>query len=85
VEARVTPQQKAILQHAAALRGISLTDFLVTSAQSVAESVIREHEIITLTARDSIAFAEAVLNPGEPNATLRAAFARHNEEVTSRK
>ncbi len=43
----------------------------------------REQRIVTLTARDSAAFAEAMLNPREPNAALRAAFDRHAKEVSS--
>jgi uncharacterized protein (DUF1778 family) len=81
LEARVTPQQKELLQYAAELKGLSLTDFLITSAQSIAEATIREHNVITLTKRDSQAFAEALLNPGQPNAELRAAFARFSREV----
>ncbi|HKP51632.1 MAG TPA: DUF1778 domain-containing protein [Chloroflexia bacterium] len=81
LEARVTRQQKALLQRAAELRGLSLTDFLIMSAQSAAEAIIREHNVITLTARDSLAFAEALLNPREPNEALRAAFARYSENV----
>jgi uncharacterized protein (DUF1778 family) len=84
LEARVTRQQKELLQHAAELRGLSLSDFLITSAQSAAETIIREHNIVTLTTRDSIAFAEALLNPGEPNEALRKAFARHDREVISK-
>ncbi len=84
LEARVTLQQKRLLQRAAELRGLSLTDFLVTSAQTAAEAAIREHNVIALTAEDSIAFAEALLNPREPNASLRAAFARYSEEVADR-
>jgi uncharacterized protein (DUF1778 family) len=70
-----------LLQRAAELRGLSLTDFLVTSAQTVAEATIREHNVITLTAQDSLAFAEALLSPREPNEALRAAFARHDENI----
>lgn len=81
LEARVTPQQKELLQHAAELKGLSLTDFVITSAQQIAEATIREHSVITLTKRDSLAFAEALLNPGEPNAELRTAFARYSREV----
>lgn len=84
VEARVTEEQKLILQRAADLRGLSLSDFLITSAQSAAEAVIREHNIIVLTVRDSIAFAEAILNPGEPNEALRAANERYKRDVISR-
>ena len=82
IEARVTQKQKEILQRAAELRGLSLTEFLITSAQKAAEATLREHNVIMLTVRDSIAFAEALLTPGEPNATLRAAFERYTQEVT---
>lgn|SRR5512145_1442761 len=81
LEARVTPQQKQVLLRAAELLGLSLTDFLIMSAQQAAEATIREHHIIALTARDSTAFAEAILNPGEPNAALRTAFARVQEDT----
>ena len=81
LEARVTPQQKELLLYAAELKGLSLTDFLITSAQHIAEATIREHNVITLTKRDSQAFAEALLNPQQPNAELRAAFARYGREV----
>jgi uncharacterized protein (DUF1778 family) len=84
LEARVSPEQKALFEHAAALQGQSLTDFLVQSAQSAAEVVIREHEIIHLTARDSAVLAEALLNPPEPNDTLRAAAQRYRVLVESR-
>jgi len=81
LEARVTPQQKGLLVQAAELSGLSLSDFLVWSASRAAQDAIREHNVITLTARDSLAFAEALLNPSKPNAALRAAFARHSEDI----
>lgn len=84
LEARVTQQQKSIIQRAAQLSGLSITDFLVTSAQNKAEDVIREHNVITLTAQDSVLFTSALLNPREPNAALRNAFARHAAEVINR-
>ncbi len=84
LEARISPQQKSIIQRAAQLSGLSVTDFVVTSAQNKAEEVIREHNIITLTAQDSVLFATALLNPREPDAALRDAFARHGEEVIER-
>lgn len=80
LEARVTPQQKGILQRAAELQGVSLTDFLVTSAHEAAKEIIRENNVITLTAQDSIAFTNALFEQHEPNAVLRAAFARYAEE-----
>ncbi len=81
---RVTPEQKALLQRAAALRGLSLAGFLVQSAQAAAEEVIRKREIITLSARDTAVLVEALLNPPPPNEALRAALRRHRDLVDSR-
>ena len=84
LEARVSPDLKALLQRAADLQGRSLTDFVLESARHAAEAVIHEHEVITLSARDSRAFVEALLNPPAPNERLRAAFARYQQEVVER-
>ncbi len=83
LEARIPRHIKELIQRAADLRGLSLTDFITVSAQQAAEATIREHRVITLTARDSLLFAEALLNPREPNAHLRAACALHDEDVIS--
>ncbi len=74
IEARLQPEKKARIQHAADLEGVSLSDFLVSTAYAAAEDVIRQHEVLELTERDSILFVEALLNPPEPNERLRAAL-----------
>ena len=79
LEARVSPEQKALIQRAAALTGRSLTDFVVSSAQAAAEETIRTHEVIRLSARDTEILIEALLNPPEPNEALREAARRHRE------
>lgn len=81
LEARLSPEQKALLERAAALEGRSLTDFVVSSAQSAALETIQRYEVISLTARDSLAFAEAFANPPAPNERLRAAARRHRELI----
>jgi uncharacterized protein (DUF1778 family) len=78
---RITEEQKILLQRAADIQGRSLSDFVIESAQRVAEAVIRAHEVITLSTEDSRAFAEALLNPPAPNERLREAFARYQQEV----
>jgi uncharacterized protein (DUF1778 family) len=77
LEARLTPEQKEVLQRAAALEGTSLTDFVVRSAQRAAEQSIRDHSRLVLTVRESRDFVEALLNPPAPSATLRAAAGRY--------
>ncbi len=72
--ARVQPGEKALLQHAADLRGQTLTQFLLTSARVAAEEVIRQHEVVVLSAVDCRMLAEALLNPSPPNDHMRTAF-----------
>jgi uncharacterized protein (DUF1778 family) len=81
---RMPPEQKELLQRAADLQGRSLKDFVMDSAQRAAQEVIREHDVMTLSARDSRAFADAMLNPREPNAALRRAVARYRRDVEER-
>ena len=45
VAARVTPEQKRLLQRAAELTGRSLTDFILSSAQEKAEETLRTHRV----------------------------------------
>jgi uncharacterized protein (DUF1778 family) len=80
LEARVSPEQKELMQRAAALEGQTLTHFVVSSAQRAAEQTIREHEVLMLTPQESRQFVEALLNAPTPNAALRAA-ARHYQQV----
>src|SRR5438105_10141645 len=84
LEARIPKHVKDLLKYAANLSGVSVTDFLIVAIQKGAETTIREHNIITLSARDSAAFADALLNPGEPNEALGEAFTRYKQEVISR-
>lgn len=81
IEARLTPEQKALLQQAAALQGRSLSEFVVQGALQAATEVVRAHTLITLTAEESRAFVEALLNPEPPNAALREAAARYRQTI----
>lgn len=82
--ARVSPEQKALIERAARLEGRSVTNFLVHSAQREAERVIREREAMALSPRDSVTFVRALLDPPPPSEALRAAFARNHPLVESR-
>lgn len=77
LEARVTPDQKKLIARAAALRGSSVTEFIVASAQQAAADTIKEFELLTLhdAARD--VFVNAILRPPAPNAAARKAAQRY--------
>jgi uncharacterized protein (DUF1778 family) len=79
LEARVTREQKQLIERAAELEGRSITDFVVASAQSAARQVIQDHEILKLTARDREVFVQALLNPPKPTDKLRHAVRRYKE------
>lgn len=84
LEARVTPEQKEFIQHAARLMGRSLSDFILTSLQESAKKAIEEHQEVTvlnLSLRDRIAMVEAYLNPPPPSEKMIAAFRRYKNEV----
>lgn len=77
VAARLSTDQKQLLQRAADLEHRTLTDFMVDSGVRRAEEVIRRHEVITLSEQGARAFMEAVYNPQPPTAYLRQAAERY--------
>jgi uncharacterized protein (DUF1778 family) len=72
LEARVDSEQKSFFQRAAALRGVSLKEFMVVSMREAAVKTIQEHEWI-LSTRDQQVLVDVLTNPPEPNAALREA------------
>ncbi|MGH7103538.1 MAG: DUF1778 domain-containing protein [Acetobacteraceae bacterium] len=55
----------------------TLTDFVIASVHDAAVRVKAETQTIRLNAADSRVFAEALLNPREPNTRLKAAAQRY--------
>jgi uncharacterized protein (DUF1778 family) len=72
---RVSPETKAKLVRAAALRNTDLTNFVMQTALREAEAVIEAAEVIRLSERDYARVLDLLENPPAPNARLRAAIA----------
>ena len=81
VEARLNPMQKRRIEHAASLKGTSLSDFMVSSAEDAAVRTIKEHEVWTLTDRDREVFVKALLHPPRPSPRMKAALKRYRKLV----
>src|SRR5258707_11099897 len=79
LEARLTPEQKKHIVHAARIRGRSISDFFVLSADDAAVRTIREQEVLTLNERAREVLANALLHPPVPGARLSAAAKRYKE------
>jgi len=82
LEARISPDQKHLFQHAADLLGRTLTDFVVSTLQQAATRVIQEQEMLHLSLADRKVFVEALLNPPKPNNRLLKATKRYQKEVS---
>lgn len=80
LEARVTPEQKRLIARAAALRGSSVTEFIVSSAQQAAAETIKDFEILVLQDEARDAFVNAVLHPPPPNRAARKAALRYSKK-----
>ena len=79
LEARISAEDKEFLKRAADLQGCSLTEFVVRSAQEAARKAIKEYQIISLTTRDTVAFAKVLLNPPAPSKKLMRAAERYKK------
>jgi uncharacterized protein (DUF1778 family) len=73
VALRVRPADKAMIVRAAALAQTNMTTFILRTVLREAESVIKEHERIEFSVRDSKLVMDLLENPPPPNAKLRKA------------
>ncbi len=46
LEARITGEQKELIERAAAYEGRSVSDFVVATVQEAAKTIIQEHELL---------------------------------------
>ncbi len=81
LEARISPEIKSLLQKAADLEGLTLTDFVIASVQEAAIATIQKHQTLKLSLEDSEAFVDALLNPPLPNQALLAAAVRYQQTM----
>jgi uncharacterized protein (DUF1778 family) len=84
LEARVPVQVYDQMQRAARLRGMTLTGYLISTAGEDARRVVEDADIMRLAREDQIRFAEALINPPQPNARLARAAKRHAELIERR-
>ena|SRR5271165_1459023 len=81
VEARLNPSQKRRIEHAASLKGTSVSDFIVSSADEAAARTIEQHGVWVLTDQDREVFVKALMNPPGPSPRMKAALRRYRKMV----
>ena len=72
---------KQRIEHAAELQGRSVTDFLVSAADEKSCQVIEKYQVVKLTMEQSVALANALINPPAPNAKAVAAMRRYKQKT----
>ena len=77
IDLRTSPEIKELIVRAASSVGMSVSAFLLGTAQERAKQILAEKEMITLTSRDWNAFAKALDNAEKPRPKLSAAMKRH--------
>jgi uncharacterized protein (DUF1778 family) len=83
--ARITPDDKVLLERAATLEGSSLASFVVSHVRTAAAEVIRQHETIQLNQAESERFLKAlVAPPAKATARMARALELYRETVTER-
>lgn len=83
-DARLNEDQKLLIQRAADLEGRTMTDFVLRSAETAAERTIERRATLILTARETLAFANAILNPAAPGPVLRKAAREYRKKSAVR-
>jgi uncharacterized protein (DUF1778 family) len=81
LDARVTKEEKRVIETAAHLRGVSVTDLLRTTVTDAASRIIREREVLTLSEKERRIFVESLMNPPQPNQSALAAAKRFRRAV----
>jgi len=84
LEARIDASQKALIERAAYLKGMNITQFVTLSSHEAALKTILEHETLTLRDAARDVFINAILNPPAPNDSARAAAARYKALIRRR-
>jgi uncharacterized protein (DUF1778 family) len=67
----VALDEKELIDRAEALTGLTKTDFVRSTTLAAARDAIRRSEAIPLTAEGSRVFVEALIDPPQPNESLR--------------
>lgn len=81
---RVSDDDKAIISHAAAIAGQTLSAFVLTQARKAALETFDIHHRIILNAAESQRFVDALLaTPRKPSSRIKRAIKAYRKTVTS--
>lgn len=78
---RCDQEVRRLLDKAAAYAHMSVSEFVLRNAVEHAQTLVQQHETLTLSQRDFAAFLDALDAPAQPAPALQKAFVRHANQV----
>ena len=84
INLRLKSRAKNLIERAASFEGKTVSHFILSSALEQAEKTVQEHEILTLNAKNSRAFFDALAVPIRFNRKLASALEEHEQRVVSK-
>lgn len=84
VNLRLKSSTKRLIERAAGFEGKTVSHFILTGALERAEKTVQDHELMTLNAKNSRAFFDALATPVQFNRRLNAALEEHDKRVVGK-
>ena len=79
LNARVPGKVYKQIKRAAAINGVTITDFVLSAAIEAAQRTVEQANVMRLSLADQECFAAALLDPPKPNAALQRALTRRTQ------
>ncbi|MGD8107054.1 DUF1778 domain-containing protein [Pantoea sp. FN0302] len=76
IDLRLSPEDKTLIENAAPLSNLTISQFMLASASERAVEVIEQHQRIVLNEASWKQVMDAISNPPEPNVKLKRAAQR---------
>jgi uncharacterized protein (DUF1778 family) len=83
IDVRTDPEVKSIIERAALLSHKSISAYILDSALRKAQEDIHETERLQLTSAEREVFFAALINPPEPNESMKALFSDSPKVVSA--
>ena len=80
IDLRVTKEQKALLEEAASIKGVSLSAYTLLHLLPLAQQDIEDRKRLILSNRDRDLFVSALENPPKLKGKLKSAIANYQDK-----
>jgi len=84
INLRLKSSTKRLIERAAGFEGKTVSHFILTGALERAEKTVQGHEMMTLNAKNSRAFFDALATPVKFNRRLNTALDKHDKRVVGK-